>query len=124
MTRYRKFYTDMNIQIIKKNHIDKIIVKLQNHQNKVAHRVAHRVAHGLAHGLGPRFCPHPFITVLIGPFQCQDGNQRQFSHSTLTDTHPEVLTSSDLISPMGRRPQRRPDRKKAINLNPFLCIYL
>ena len=36
------------------------MVKLQNHQNKVAHRVAHRVAHGLAHGPGPRFCPHPW----------------------------------------------------------------
>ena len=31
------------------------MVKLQNHQNKVAHRVAHR----LAHGSRPRFCPHP-----------------------------------------------------------------
>ena len=48
------------IQIIKRNHIDKIIVKSQNHENKVAHRVAHRVAHGP----GPRFCPHPLNIAL------------------------------------------------------------
>ena len=36
-TLHRKTHTNSL-----RNHIDKIIVKLQNHQNKVAHKVAHR----------------------------------------------------------------------------------
>ena len=55
------------------------MVKLQNHQNKVAHRVAHRVAHGP----GPRFCPHPehfridYIVASVKHFDSFNVNEKK-----------------------------------------------
>ena len=48
-------------------------MKLQNHQNKVAHRVAH----GVAHGPGFRFFPHPKNKV-NKPLKMTDDDERHF----------------------------------------------